>query len=112
MLIDVKVKHTGLNTNYQMTIRSERMDAFETFIKYRHCLPYQESWGGEEWVSGGAVIGLNAIFTHIPNKFPLQDLIRWVAKQVEVEDLSSVDSALVIFGQRYPGITGSGEDVT
>ena len=111
MLIEVKVKHTGLNTDYRLTIRSDRMDAFEEFIRNRRCLPYQESWGGEEGVSGGAVIGLNAIFTHIPNKFPVQDLIRWVAKQVEFEDLSLVDSSLVIFGQKYPGITGTGEDI-
>lgn len=94
--------------------REDRLKAFYNSLKC-FCL-HEERTDWDMGVDGGAVIGLNAIFSYIPQKFPVVELIRFLAEDYTSSttyktNMAAVEYHLVKFGQKYPGIYGNGEDV-
>ena len=110
MLKDVRVLHGGNHTHYYLTVRDDRLAQFYDFIlEHRSSLTAQTSEELLPGVSAAAVTGLSAIFTNIPNKFPIQDIITFLRADMmfwrcpeEVVKLPEVTAALVRFGQSVP----------
>ena len=110
-IIEIRVLHSDLNTYYKMTARIDRLAAFTASALSTPPNPERDDWA--MGIAGGAVVGLNALITHIPNKFPMLDLLKFLREWTESESmtLAQVEYHLGLIGQRYPGIDGEGNDV-
>lgn len=113
-LLEVNVMHSGLKTPYKLYVREDRLKAFYDSLTCFCTFEEKEDWS--MGVDGAAVVGMNAIFTQIPNKFPMVDIIRFLKEDYEKTttyktEMAKVEHHLGDFGREYPGIAGNGEDI-
>ena len=61
---------------YPFTVYQPRLDKLKDFILNSDIVP-PPAWGGDA-VDGTAVYAMSLIFTEIPHKFPLKDIMVWL----------------------------------
>jgi hypothetical protein len=72
---EVRVMNSEIHTHYYMYIRRDRLVGFYDFmLRNRKTV----SFGLLPGYSAATVLGLSAIFAHIPSKFPITDIIHWL----------------------------------
>ena len=108
-LIEAKVRHTENNTTYTLHARADRLEAFGSMPCKTGRVP-----DGIPGISGMAARGLGTIFADIPPKFPVEGLLRFLAKRVwlgGVGDMLEVEGRLEQMARTYPAIDCDGDDI-
>ena len=112
-LAQITVRRTDNGTDCTMHVRADRLEAFKELRNDRKllaALPHiWQSMG--EGISGMAAIGLSTIFSDIPMKFPVADLLKFLQSQGNVTGLDEVEKRLELMGMRFHGIDCEGNDV-
>ena len=75
-IVEVRVMNSENFTNYFLHLRLDRLVHFYDFVM-RNRKPNPQPIPGPG-ISAPAATGLNAIFTTIPQKFPLSDILVWL----------------------------------
>lgn len=112
----VVIHRTDTDTDVCIKVRLDRIEAFKNLL-----------WDGEvieslhfaksddiPGISGLAALGVSTIFTRIPNKFPVVDLLTYLAEGVEdshCRNRIEVEKRLEIMANRYPGIDYYGDNI-
>ncbi len=125
MLKEVRVLNSENHTHYYMTVRDDRLYQFyDLFLKDRWTLRPSIDFLSPRnpklsyFISAPAVTGLSAVFTYIPSRFPVLDLLRWLQQDAstkyELGDITipEVEAALVRFGQVMPLLRGDGSEIS
>jgi len=118
MLEQVRVLNNEIHTHYAMTVRPDRLYQFYEVLlrdwQSRTRLAEKDLTSG---VAAPAVTGLSTIFTNIPHKFPILDLLAFLkedaAQKYELGDITlvEIDAALAKFGQTVPLLQGDGSEI-
>lgn len=117
-IIEVRVMNSENSTYYYLYLRKDRLTGFYNFIlRYRTMIALTKPIPGPG-VSAPAATGLNAIFTIIPQKFPLADILLWLCtkqktylgSQMRVT-LQEIEAALAKYGQVVPLLRGDGSEI-
>jgi hypothetical protein len=106
-LSQVNIRRTDNNTDVQIHLRHDRLEAFCSIIPPER-LPSTDRMPG---FSGMAGLGLSTIFADIPCKFPIIDLARFLASQAETESIAEVEARLEAMGRTVPAIDCEGNDI-
>ena len=113
MLSQVTVRRTDNNTDCAIHMRSDRLWEFGKLrldpenLALGHGHRPQDQMPG---ISGMAALGLSTIFSDIPSKFPVYDLLKFLMQQADIPCLEETERLLEIMGTRFPGITFDGKD--
>lgn len=123
-IVDVRVLNSEINSYYSMPVRSDRLAAFLAALADDVAQPGYEHLSDAELatgVSGSATLGMNTIFTHIPQRFPVIDILRYLRRSyyalfdTEMYDtqisLRDVEAALARFAATVPTVYGDGSNV-
>ena len=86
----------------------ELLKAMEKRLSYSIAHPDETRMPG---ISGVAAFGLGTIFTDIPSKFPIDDLLKFLQGQDRFcQSFSEAEKRLELMGSRYPAIDLAGND--
>jgi hypothetical protein len=110
MLKEVKVFRTDLWVDVLLTVRPDRLEEFLAMAKEQPVLSEPVPVNFNEGISGAATIGVCAIFTYIPQRFPMLDILRFLANEAGI-NLSITHAALEIFGSTHSGLYGNGDNI-
>jgi hypothetical protein len=105
-LSQVSVRRTDNNTDVEMHLRHDRLEAFCGIAPQG-----APSLDGMPGFSGMAGLGLSTIFADIPSKFPIIDLARFLAGQAGIEGIAAVEAKLEAMGRTFPAIDCEGNDL-
>ena len=82
-LEEVQILNSEQNQLFWMYMQVDKFKEFLNFLKtHRNPSAKSDPMPG---VSGGAALALNLIFTRVPEKFPLTDLIHFLSERITVE---------------------------
>lgn len=119
-IVEVRVMNSDLNTHQFLYLRRDRLLRFYDFILLNRCTAMPKPTPGPG-ISAPASIGLNAIFTIIPQKFPLADVLNWLRDEQQTYlgkypnptiTFQEIELALAAFGQHLPLLRGDGSEIT
>jgi hypothetical protein len=105
-LSQVTVRRSDNNTDMQMHLRHDRLEAFCGII-----LPDRLYTDDMPGFSGMASLGLSTIFADIPSKFPIIDLTRFLARQAGTGSIPEVEGRLEAMARMFPAIDCEGNDI-
>lgn len=94
-----------------MHLRADRLEYFKNLLWDKDLTsqgPFV--WDGIPGITGMAALGLSTIFTDIPSKFPVMDLLRFLQQQGEVESVVEVERRLELMGQRIHALDCEGNE--
>lgn len=116
---EVRVLNQENHTHYYLEIRPERLTQFYNFMERNRCVATSTS--KMPGVSGAAVIGLTAIFTVVPSRFPAESILIWLRDEQQAYcggdflnptiTVEEIELALAKFGQTVPLLRGNGEEI-
>jgi hypothetical protein len=77
---EVRVLNSDNNTHYYMSVYANRMEQFFAFVlaDRKTCLQKINQMPG---VAAPATLALEQLFTNVPPRFPLPDMIRWMRQE-------------------------------
>jgi hypothetical protein len=108
--IDVLNRENGEIRN--MPIRLDRMGDFLKALKNPPA-GSAERWGeNDNGVSATAVAGMSTIIAHIPQRFPVIDILRYFQDVMDgAVTLEQVENTFAHFSRTYPMLRGDGSEV-
>lgn len=76
---EVRVLNSDNNTHYYMSVYDNRLRQFFAFVlaDRKTCLQKTQMPG----VAGPATLALEQLFTNVPTRFPLVDMIKWLRQE-------------------------------
>ncbi len=117
---EVRVMNNELNTYQYFYLRRDRLLQFYSFILVnRSTAMFSKPMLGPG-VSAPAATGLTTIFTTIPQKFPLADILLWLRDEQKTYigsypnptiTVQEIELALARFGQTVPLLRGDGNEI-
>jgi hypothetical protein len=117
-IIEVRVMNSENWTYYFLYLRRDRLVHFYDFILRNRNTQFKSMPG--PGVNAPAATGLNAIFTTIPQRFPLVDVLAWLRDEqgayigsIPNPAITSleIEGALAKFGQEMPLLRGDGMEI-
>lgn len=116
-LTEVRVLNSEIKTHYYLSLREDRLREFYTFMLANR---RTVSFGHLPGFSGPTILGLTTIFTYIPSKFPVVDVINWLRNEQKTylgeypnPTLTSdeICTALASFAEMRTQIDGQGNEI-
>ena len=104
-VLEVRIRNSENNTDYCLYVRKDRYRAFQNFLNRNRCPDTPPGMPGLSW---GAMLGLDAIFEKRPRKFPVYDIITFLAKDYiphsscPAVTLPEIEKTLEKFAAQYP----------
>jgi hypothetical protein len=101
-VLEVRIQNSENNTAYFLYVRRDRLEAFYNFLNANRCPETPKGMPGLSWA---AMMGLDAIFEKRPRKFPVYDIINFLANDVHstpAVTAPEIERTLERFGTVYP----------
>lgn len=97
-ILEVRIRNSENATDYYLYIRKERLQAFHELLSQR---PYRDIPAGMPGLGWQAMLGLDAIFEKRPRKFPVYDILTYLANGTDAST-TEVEKTLERFSTQYP----------
>src|ERR1700675_1612075 len=97
-VLEVRIKNSENSTDYYLYVRKERLQAFHDLLNSNRA---PETPAGMPGLSYGGMLGLDAIFEKRPRKFPVYDILGWLAGESGASR-AEVEKMLEKFAALYP----------
>jgi hypothetical protein len=119
-IVEVRVMNSENSTSYFLYLRRDRLLRFYDFILLNRCTAMPKPTPGPG-ISAPASTGLSAIFTMIPQKFPLADVLNWLRNEQHTYlgkypnptiTFQEIELALAAFGRNLPLLRGDGSEIS
>jgi hypothetical protein len=107
-LMDFRVTNSDTGQLTTLTARQDRLDLFMKALKEDATEPVP-SWG--PGVCGAAVVGINCIFAHIPQRFPMADILRVLGTYEGSYSADKIEAVLAKFGFNHSTLFSDGTEV-
>jgi hypothetical protein len=108
-ILTISVFNSEAQRNFNLYVRQDRLLAFHNFLMRNRCPDTPSSvMPGISW---GAVLGLDAIFERRPKRFPVSDILTFLAEDYKNNTLPSslppptsaeIEKVLGLFAAEYP----------
>lgn len=104
-ILEIRIKNSENNTHYYFNVRSDRLKAFYNFLNRNRCADTPQGMPGLSW---GAILGLDAIFEKRPLKFPVADIVNFLANDYiphsscPAVTSAEIEKTLERFATQYP----------
>jgi hypothetical protein len=98
----VQIYNSEYGRSFNLYIRLDRLQEFKEFVKRERYERQPSSMPGLSWP---ALLGLDAIFARRPKKFPVEDLLDWLASGIQDNPpvtKPEIEYALERFSSLYP----------
>jgi hypothetical protein len=116
-LTEVRVLNSEINTHYFMNLREDRLrDFYKFMMENRRTV----SFGHLPGYSAATVLGITTIFSYVPSKFPVVDVITWLRDEQKnylggypnpTVTSDEICTALASFAEVRTQIDGQGNEV-
>ena len=109
----ITVRRSDTGTDCAMHVRADRLEAFKDLRHDRELLAlgHYVLQGMGEGISGMAALGLSTMFSDIPMRFPVADLLGFLKAQGDITCLEEVEKRLELMVRRFPAIDCEGNDI-
>jgi hypothetical protein len=97
-VLEVKIRNSENHTDYYLYVRKERLQAFHDLLNSNRAPNTPDGMPGLSW---GAMLGLDAIFEKRPRKFPVYDILRYLAADSGASG-AEIEKTLEKFAALYP----------
>jgi hypothetical protein len=97
-VLEVRIRNSENNTDYYLYVRKERLQAFHDLLNSNRAPETPAGMPGLGW---SAMLGLDAIFEKRPRRFPVYDILGWLAGDTDASR-AEVEKALEKFAALYP----------
>jgi hypothetical protein len=97
-ILEVRIRNSENSTDYYLYVRKDRLQAFHDLLNSKRA---PETPAGMPGLSWGAMLGLDAIFEKRPRKFPVYDILGFLAGDSGASG-AEVEKTLEKFAVLYP----------
>ena len=97
-VLEVRILNSENNTAYYLYVREERLKAFHELLSQR---PYRDVPAGMPGLGWQGMLGLDAIFEKRPRRFPVHDILGYLANGTGASP-TEVEKTLEKFSTQFP----------
>jgi hypothetical protein len=97
-VLEVRITNSENQTNYFLYVRKDRLEAFHNLLNGNRAPNTPAGMPGLSW---GAMLGLDAIFEKRPRRFPVYDIVGYLAAESGASR-PEVEKVLEKFAALYP----------